>query len=74
MRRELFLNAIQFTTIESKALAKRRRPTGTVQIKQCFLARADDMNMRWTMVIPVDDHEQSIDSENGRHRRRIAYS
>lgn len=35
---------------------------------------ADDMNVCWPVVVRVDDYSKVANFQDGRHRRRIAYS
>jgi len=43
-------------------------------MEERFMLWTDDMNVCWPVVIRVDDYSKVANSQDGRHRRRIAYS
>jgi hypothetical protein len=69
----------QFDTLELApgkpvVLAKPDRTYRTVQIEDRLRPRPDDVDMCWPVVVRVDNYAKVAKSQNGRHRRRIAYS
>jgi hypothetical protein len=55
-------------------LAKPDRTCRAVQIEDGFRPRTNDMNVCWPVVVRVDHYSKVANSQDGRHRRRIAYS
>jgi hypothetical protein len=43
-------------------------------MEERFMLGADDMNVCWPVVVRVDDYSKVANFQDGRHRRRIAYS
>jgi hypothetical protein len=74
MRGQVFRYPIYLSMSKPKAASERRRPAGTIEVEQCLFAISGYMNVSRTMIIEVNDNEQPINSENGRHVMRIAYS
>jgi len=67
-------DAIQLANGKAVVLAKTDRTCRTVEIKDRLGSRTDDVNVCWPMVVRVDDYSKIANSQDGRYRRRIAYS
>jgi hypothetical protein len=67
-------DAVQLASGKSVVLAKPDRTCRTVQIEDSFRPRTDDVNVCWPVVVRVDDYPKVANSQDGRRRRRIAYS
>ena len=67
-------DAVELAIGEAIVLAKAHWTFRTVQIEDRFRPGTDDMNVCWPVVVGVDDYSKVANSQDGRHRRRIAYS
>jgi hypothetical protein len=67
-------DAVELASGEAIVLTKPDRTCRTAQIEDRFRPRTDDVNVCWPVVIRVDDYSKVANSQDGRHRRRIAYS
>lgn len=58
----------QLGSTEAEALPQFRRPVRAVQNESGLATASDDMDMRGSMIVRIDDHPQALKSKNGRHR------
>src|SRR5690554_4344032 len=65
-------DTVEVRRVKAVALAQLGRPTRAVQDKHRFTAFADDVHMRRSMVVGVDDSSQAIETENGWHSASVA--
>jgi hypothetical protein len=67
-------DAVELANGKAVVLAKANWTFRAVQIEDGFRPRTDDVNVCWPVVVRVDDYSKVANSQDGRHRRRIAYS
>jgi len=67
-------DTIEFANGKTIVLAQANRSCRAVQIKDRGRSRTDDVNVCWPVVVRVDDYSKIANSQDGRHRKRIAYS
>jgi hypothetical protein len=61
--------------MEKPSFSRRLTGTGgTVQIEDRFRPWTDDVYVCWPVVVRVDDYPKVANSQDGRHKRIIAYS
>ena len=54
-------------SVEPIAFAQFRRAVGAVEQEHGFTFRADDMDMRWRMVVRIDRDPQAVDAQDRGH-------
>ena len=57
----------QLAWLETDRFAQSRRTARTVQVENGFAVAADDVNMRWLMIIRIDHYAISSEAVDGRH-------
>jgi hypothetical protein len=67
-------DTVELSSGETIVFTKANWTFRTVQIEDRFRPRTNDMNVCWPVVVGVDDYSKVANSQDGRHRRRIAYS
>jgi hypothetical protein len=63
--------AREFRTRKSVVLAQQHRTLGTIQLEYCFLLGTDDVHMRWSMIIRVDNDAEPSKAIDGGHALRV---
>lgn len=67
MSRQIGRYLAYFGSVEPIAFAQLRRAAGAVEQEHGFTFRADDMDMRWRVVVGVDRDPQAVDAQDRGH-------
>ncbi len=67
-------DSFEFADRETFTLPKAHRASQAIQIKDSFMLRTLYVDMFRPVIVRIDDYAKIAKSQDGWHRRRIAYS